>query len=298
MPPCLRGSSLVIVLATLLIAALCAPAQAAIAVTDDAGNELVLEAPAERVVALAPHAVEALFHVGAGGTLVGVSTYSDWPPEARDIPRVGSDRRIDFEAVLALRPDVVVVWQSGNGPRTAEKLRALGLKVYVTEPRTLEDIAATLERLGRLTGREQRAVESARAFRDQLASLVERYSDRSEVSVFYQIWHQPLMTVNGEHLISEVIRLCGGRNIFSDLRSLAPTVDVESVLAARPQVIIVSGADAGRPAVMDDWRRWPRLPAVAENQLYFIPPDIIQRHSPRILEGARVLCEQLEQARS
>lgn len=282
-----------------LALALCsATALSAITVEDDSGETVTLAAPAQHIVSLAPHITELLYAAGAGERIVGVGSYSDYPPAARTLPQVGSHTGIDLERLLALKPDLVIAWQSGNGVRLIERLRGLGLTVFVSEPSRLEDVPRTLEQLGRLADSSAAAQAAAAAFRERQQRLAERYSQRPPLPVFYQIWHQPLMTVNGEHLISEVIRLCGGRNIFSDLRSLAPTVDVESVLAARPQVIIVSGADAGRPAVMDDWRRWPRLPAVAENQLYFIPPDIIQRHSPRILEGARVLCEQLEQARS
>jgi iron complex transport system substrate-binding protein len=118
------------------------------------------------------------------------------------------------------------------------------------------------------------------------------------VTVFYQIWDRPLMTVNDHHLISDAIRLCGGRNVFGGLAQLAPTIGVEGVLAADPEVIVASGMGESRPDWLDQWKRWPRLAATAAGNLYFIPPELIQRHTPRILDGATRLCGFLEEARA
>jgi iron complex transport system substrate-binding protein len=117
------------------------------------------------------------------------------------------------------------------------------------------------------------------------------------VEVFYQVWKQPMMTVNGKQIISDAIRLCGGRNVFAALPILAPTVTAEAVIAANPEVIVASGMGEARPEWLDDWRRWKTLAAVAGDNLYFIPPDLIQRHTPRILDGAEQLCLHLETAR-
>jgi iron complex transport system substrate-binding protein len=282
-----------------LLIGLAAPAAAAtpITVVDDLGNEISLTHPARRIVALAPHVAELLFAAGAGGTLVGAVSYSDYPPAAREIPRVGSFQSLDLERIVALKPDLVIAWTSGNGAQAVGRLRGLGLAVYESEPRELADIARSLEQFGRLAGTAEAGARAASAFRKRHAALAERYSDRSPVSVFYQIWHQPLMTINGEHLISQVLALCGGRNVFADLAPLAATVSVEAVLKARPEAIVASGAGDQRPDWLDDWRRWPQLPAVRAGNLYSIPPDLLQRQGPRVLDGAEHLCTQLQEAR-
>jgi iron complex transport system substrate-binding protein len=270
---------------------------AAVAVTDDRGDKLSLQAPAQRIVSLAPHATELLFAAGAGHKLVGAVNYSDYPESAKAVPRVGGYKGIDLERVLALKPDVVVAWHSGNGEPLIERLRKLGLPVFVTEPRQLDDIATAIEKLGKLAGTEAKARSAADDFRRKREALAARYSAQRPVRVFYQIWNRPLMTINGEQLISQTLRLCGGRNVFADLPNLSTAVDVEAVLAADPEAIIASGMGEHRPEWLDDWKRWPSLTAVKRGNLFFIPPDLIQRHSPRVLEGAEQLCGQLEEAR-
>lgn len=272
-------------------------ARAEITITDDAGHTLRLPRPAQRIVSLAPHVTELVYAAGAGAQLVGAVQYSDYPEAAKALPRVGGYTSVDLEAVAALKPDLVVAWRSGNRNTHLDRLAALGIPVYVTEPRSLPDIARSLEALGRLAGTEAEASAAADAFRAHLAALRERYGARPPVPTFYQIWNQPLMTVNGQHLISDVIRLCGGDNVFAGLGQLAPTINVEAVLAANPEVVIASGMDESRPEWLDQWKRWGSLTATARGNLFFIPPDLIQRHTPRILDGAERLCAQLDEAR-
>lgn len=269
----------------------------ALSVQDDLGREVVLAAPAERIVSLAPHVTELLFAAGAGDAVVAVVSFSNYPPQAVELPQVGGYQDLDLEAILALRPDLIVAWKSGNTDAQVERLVDLGMPVFFSEPRSLEHIPTNLERLGRLAGSEAAAAKAARTFRVEYAELRAAYAQAEPVTVFYQIWYQPLMTINGEHLISDVIRLCGGRNVFAELFGLAPQVGVESVLAHDPQAIVASGMAYERPEWVDQWRDWPQLEAVQGNHLYFVPPDLIQRHTPRILQGARILCEQLQRVR-
>lgn len=254
-------------------------------------------APAKRIVSLAPHVTELLFAAGAGDRIVGTVSYSDYPEAARNLPRVGDFHQLDLERIIALKPDLVVAWESGNGVRVIERLRDLGLNLHVTEPRRLADIPETLETLGALAGTEAVAGAAAARFRERLSRLASRYGGRPTVKVFYEVWNRPLMTVGGRHLISDVIATCGGRNIFERLDALAPTVALDAVLAADPEVIVASGMDEARPEWLDDWRRWPGLTAVRRGQLHFIPPDLLQRPTPRLLEGAERFCRALEQAR-
>ncbi|MDR2032723.1 MAG: cobalamin-binding protein [Azoarcus sp.] len=273
-------------------------AETGVVATDTTGHAIELARPATRIVSLAPHLTEQLFAAGAGGRIVGAVEFSDYPAAARALPRVGSFVGFDAEAIAALEPDLVVAWQSGNRPGQLERLAALGVPVYIDEPRTLEDIARGLEALGTLAGSADTAREAAREFRARLAELRQRYAARPPVRTFYQVWNQPLLTVNGQHPISAVIRLCGGENVFGALAPLTPTVSTEAVLAANPEAIVASGMDEARPQWLEAWRRWTGLEAAAADNLFFVPPDIIQRHTPRVLDGAARLCEQLEQARA
>lgn len=278
-------------------ALVCTSAQAEIVVTDAGGASVRLVQPARRIISLAPHITELLFAAGAGERMVGNVEHGDYPRAAASLPKVGGNSGFDLEAIVALRPDLVMAWESGNALAAVARLRAMGLTVYVAQSKRIEDIAGEMERIGRLAGTEAVAAETAKAFRERRARLAARYSQRPAVDVFYQIWKQPLMTVNGQQIISDAIRLCGGRNVFAQLPILAPTVTVEAVIAANPQVIVASGMSEARPEWLDDWRRWSTLPAVSRDNLYFVPPDLIQRHTPRILDGAEQLCVHLESAR-
>jgi len=276
---------------------LAASAHAEIVVTDDTGATLRLREPARRIVSLAPHVTETLFAAGAGGKVVGAVEYSDYPAAAKQVARIGGYSKLDLEAVAALRPDLAVGWASGNSPAHIEKLRALGIPVFLSQPERIDDVAKNLERYGALAGTPAFAREAAAAFRARLQELRARHGGRPPVRTFYQIWKQPLMTVGGGQVISDVIQLCGGSNVFADLKPLAPKVTLEAVLAADPETIVASGMGEARPEWLDDWRQWRSLTAVKRDNLFFIPPDLIQRHTPRIVEGAERLCAHLETAR-
>ncbi len=283
---------------TLFLSLACTvPARADLVVRDDTGQEVRLKAPARRIVTLAPHAAESLFAAGAGDRLVGTVSFSDYPEAARKVPVVGSYDRFDLEAIAALKPDLVIAWQSGNPPAQVERLKALGLPVFVQQPNRLEDVAGQLEALGRLAGTEPQANAAAARFRERLAAL-RAYSAKPPVRVFYQVWKSPLMTVGAPQIISDVIRLCGGDNVFGKLPQMAPAISVEAVLEADPEAIVVSGMGQNNPEWLDDWRRWKNLTAVRRDNLFFINPQLIQRHTPRILEGAQALCTDLDLARS
>jgi iron complex transport system substrate-binding protein len=274
------------------------PLSAALSVEDDTGRTVTLPAAATRIISLAPHVTEQLFAIGAGGLVVGAVAYSDYPEQAKAIPRVGGYSRLDLERILALEPDLVVGWHSGNDARQLERLAALGLNVYLSEPRRLDDIASSMLRLGILAGVAEQAAAQAARFRSGITELRRRHQAATRQRVFYQIWNQPLMTVNGEHLINDVITLCGGENIFAGIKTLTPAVSKEAVLAADPEVIIASGMARERPEWLDEWREWPQLKAVQHNHLYVVPPSIIQRATPRLLLGAERLCRQLDAARA
>lgn len=283
-----------LIFSTLLLGA---SAQAEIVVRDDAGQDIRLAAPARRIVSLAPHITENLFAAGAGEAIVGAVDYSDYPPAAKQIRRVGGYSRIDVEAIAALRPDLIIAWESGNNKSQMDAVRRLGIPIFLTQPDRMADIARDLERFGQLAGTAAHADGAARNFRLRLSDLQTRFSQRPTVRIFYQVWKSPLMTIGNTQIISDTIRLCGGENIFGRLTQKAPKVALESVLEANPEVIVASGMGDARPEWLDDWRRWPGLTATQRGNLFHINPDIVQRHTPRILDGAETLCRQLEQAR-
>ncbi len=266
--------------------------------TDDRGRALTLPAPAQRIVALAPSITELAYAAGAGGRLVGVARYSDFPAAAKGIPQVGDASRIDLERVLSLKPDLVIGWKSGNQVADIERLETLGFKVYSVEPATLAAIPQLLRTVGLLAGTGAIAQGAADEFERGIAALRERYGARRKVRVFYEIWHTPLMTVNGRHMISDVIRLCGGSNVFTQLATLTPVVSLEGVIARQPEVVL-GGSSATTPdEFAAQWRRYEGFVKLRGVKAMYVDPDRIQRQTPRILEGAQTVCEHLEQVRS
>ncbi len=272
--------------------------RAEIEVVDDAQRRIVLDRPASRIIGLAPSVIELLFAAGAGERVIAGVDFSDYPAAALALPRIGNHQKFDVEKILALQPDLVIAWTSGNPAGEVDTLQRLGFTVLRSELRTLEDVSRTLLLFGKVAGTVQQSVRAASAFDAQLRALEADAAGVRILSVFYQVWDRPLITVNGEHLISDVLRRCGGRNVFADLPAIAPRLDTEAVLRADPQVIIASGMRGLRPQWLDHWRRWPELQAVRHDNLYFVPPELIQRHTPRILQGMQRLCKQLNQARA
>jgi iron complex transport system substrate-binding protein len=281
--------------ALLAVWAVSPPAHGAVEAQDDAGNVVRLNIPARHIVSLAPHVTELLFAAGAGERLVGVAEHSDFPPAARRLPRLGG-ASLDLETIVSLKPDLVVGWLSGNPPHQIARLRELGLTLYLSEPKDLEDIPRTVEHLGRLAGTEKVAGEYAAGFRRRLARLQARVFP-ARLRVFYQLLDSALLTVNGRHAISEAIRLCGGENIFSRLPILVPRIDPEAVLQANPEVILASGEEGAWNEWKKRWSAWPGLRAVRQGNLYYIDPDLLHRPGPRLLEGAERVCAVLDEAR-
>ncbi|MCH8264352.1 MAG: cobalamin-binding protein [Proteobacteria bacterium] len=270
----------------------------AVAAIDDEGSLIQLAAPAKRIISLAPSLTELIYAAGAGDKLVGVIAYSNYPEAAKSLPVVGQHDMLDMERILALQPDLVVAWLSGNPRASVRRLRELGLNVYIAEPKNLESIPSHMERLAILAGTESIAKPAAEKFRSRLRALDKQYRNKAAVRTFYQVWDKPLISAGGNELINDIISLCGGKNIFSDIDRVAPKVSKEAVLVRDPMVIIASGMDIERPEWLDDWRNWPAVNAVANNMLFFVPPDLVQRHTPRALQGAEIICAQIDQARS
>ena len=280
----------------LLLVLLVADADAQIRVRDDRGDEVVLAAPARRIVSLAPHATELLFAAGAGELVVGAVRGSNHPAAARAIPVVGDVHALDLERVLTLAPDLVVTWPYTT-PLQVGKLRERGIAVFTTDPATLDGIATDLLRLGTLTGHAATAAQAAARFRAAIANATASVSG-TRVSVFYQIWGAPLFTVGERHLITQAIHACGGQNVFGTLRVPAPQVSIEAVIAKRPDTIIAGADGAARPPWLDEWKRWPGLPAVRDGLLQVVDADRLHRPGPRFADGVAELCAVIAKARS
>ena len=281
---------------SLMLSLLVAPVHAVPSVSDDLGRTIKVESPVKRIISLAPHVTELLYAIGVGDRIVGTVSFSDYPAAAKKIPRVGSYNKFDMESIIALQPDLIVAWQSGNPQDEVEQLIKLGFNVFITEPRALEDVGKVMIKLGQVLGAGKVAQQQALQYDTRLAELRARYKDRSRVRVFYQVWNEPLFTINGEHIISHVMDLCGGENVFGELAILAPRVSVEAVIQADPDAI-VAGMNESRKDWLAEWQRWGNMKAVKNHHLYAIDADLIVRHTPRILQGVELMCQHLEKVR-
>lgn len=273
--------------ACLLALLVCPAGVAGIRVVDDAGQTLAFSRPPQRIVSLTPHLTELLYAVGAGAQLVGADSASDYPEAARALPRIGNYSRIRFERILALKPDLIVAWVGGNRAADLHGIAQLGVPVLRTEATRLGDVARQLRLLGAATGHARQGETAARDYEQQLAALKQRYARHDPVPVFYQVWDRPLMTVGGVHWIDEALGVCGARNIFHDLKAVAPTVSREAVLRRQPAVI-VGGSDA--PALRRIWQPFARLPATRNGAFIRVDADRLHRATPRLVEGVASLC--------
>jgi iron complex transport system substrate-binding protein len=269
---------------------------AVLSVVDDTGVVVTLAHPATRIISLAPSMTELLFSLGAGERILGVMDYSDYPAQALQIPIVGRFDMLDMEQIVALQPDLVVAWLTGNPRNAIQRLKDLGIAVYTAEPDSMLSISEQLLRLGKLTGQGGQAENLSQQLLSQLATIAANEDANPPVRVFYQVWHSPIISVGGTELINDMINRCGGSNIFAEL-PVGPRVNLEDVLLRDPEVIIASGSDRESPAWLNDWLRWPEMSAVRNQHLYAIEPDLVQRHSLRALQGLQQMCEFIDRAR-
>jgi iron complex transport system substrate-binding protein len=288
---CSCGLALALALGTAARAGAEAPGAAA-------GGAGSVEAP-PRIVSLSPHITELLFAAGAGDRIVGVDDESDYPAAAASIARVGEISALDVEGLLKLKPTLVILWDSGTPARRKAELERLNLRLYVTEQRHLDDIGSTLIEFGRLAGTSPVAAAAAHKYRQDLDQLRAQYAGRRRLTVFYQVWDRPLYTLSGAHVVSEMLSLCGGENVFAHLSTLAPApaVDKEAVLARNPDVIIIGAIGSEGARQVRDWSEFPGLRAVQTHRVYTVDPSLTGRMAPRILEGVAAICSLLERAR-
>jgi iron complex transport system substrate-binding protein len=252
---------------------------------------------APRIVSLSPHITELLFAAGAGDRIVGIDDASDYPAAVAGIPRVGEPAALDVEGLLKLKPTLIVLWDSGTPARRKAELESLKLNLYVTDQHHLDDIGATLLEFGRLAGTEAVAAAAAHGYRSSLAQLRTQYADRPRLKVFYQVWDRPLYTLSGRHVVSEVLSLCGGDNVFGDLSTLAPEIDKEAVLSRNADVILVAATGTEGARQVAEWGGFGNLRAVQNHHVFTVDPSLVGRMAPRILDGVREVCRLLDAAR-
>ncbi len=280
----------------LFLGLLTQPVSASITLRQANGESLTLPAPSKRIITLAPNLAELVFAAGAGDRLQAVVEYSDYPAQASQIPRVGNAFRIDLERVIELKPDLVIGWKSGNPQTALQKLTQLGLTVWQIEITRPEEIANAVENIARAAGTQALGTETANHLRKRLGVLKRQNAGKTSVDFFYQIATHPLYTINGQHIISYSLEICGGRNVFADLPTLAPQVSRESVILANPQAIIAPKM-AEYPQSLKVWEDWPQLQAVNDRALLYLPADEISRAAPRLLDSIELACKLLDKIR-
>jgi iron complex transport system substrate-binding protein len=273
------------------------PAAAARTVTDDAGRTLTVRAAPLRIVSLSPGGAEMLFAAGAGAQLVGTVEYSDTPPAARRVARIGDAVAIDLERLVLLHPDVVVAWPGGGNPAQREKIARLGIPVYDQQTPRLAQLADSVRRLGVLAGTQAAAESTARSIEAQLAALHREYGGSQasgpQPSVLLEVWNRPIYTVGGRQLMSDALTLCGVHNVFADLSEPGPAVSLEAVIARDPDIIIAAGPPGESAAWLDDWRRLGSLSAVRHGRLLAFEDQGLSRLGPSVLEATAALCRAL-----
>jgi iron complex transport system substrate-binding protein len=267
-----------------------------VCVRDDTSQTVCVK-QAQRVLVLAPHLTEIVDFVGAISKVIAVDGSSNFPETVNALPKLVNPWVLNAEAILARKPDLVLVWQSGISMEVVAQLRKAGVPVFVSEPKKIDQVADTMRRVSKLLGTEQASARSVEEWTQRFKALRAQYSGRPAVSVFYQVWNQPLMTLGGQHVVSEVIQLCGGRNVFEDLPNLAAQVSVEGVLKRKPQVLLASGSERDHQGFVAQWASWPQLPAVKGGHVYTVPNDILVRNGPRLIQAAKLVCTQIEHAR-
>ncbi|BBN80713.1 cobalamin-binding protein [Pseudoalteromonas sp. A25] len=262
------------------------------------GSGVAQAQEAKRIVALAPHIVENLFAIGAGERIVGTVEYADYPAAANNIERIGGYNGISLERVLALQPDLVIAWQSGNKKADLDKLQKLGIKVIYSDTKDIHKVADELRLFGKLTGQHQQAERLAEQFSARFAALKARYKGSQPLRVFYQLWPEPMMTINQNTWLHQLLEVCAVENVFADNSADYPQISIENVLKTKPQVIVLPREKSKKEVPTINWQAWPEIPAVKQQQFINVDADLLHRYSTRVLDGVTDLCDKLQQARS
>ncbi|MEA9391841.1 vitamin B12 ABC transporter substrate-binding protein BtuF [Acerihabitans sp. TG2] len=242
---------------------------------------------ATRVISLAPHITELAYAAGMGDVLVAASAWSDYPPAARRLEHVASWQGINVERILALKPDLILAWRGGNPQRQLDQLATFGIPIVYIDPLSIDDLPRALDNLARFSPHPELAHQAARDIKQQIVDLKQRYASNPPTRVFLQFGTQPLFTAGPNTLQSQVLSLCGARNIFADSPVPWPQIGREQVLIRRPQLIVIAGGDARIAVIQHFWHPQLSVPVIALNEDWF------NRSGPRILLAAAKLCREL-----
>lgn len=269
-------------------------ATAEISIVDDLNRRVVLSAPAQRIISLAPSITETLFALGAGDDVIGVTDFCNYPPEAQKKHRVGGITNPSIETIIGLKPDLIILSMEGNVREDFRKLLDLGVPLFVTNPRTLAGIHKSIDDLGVLTGKSnnaQRLVRAMTSREDSLRSLPQKHTH-----VLLIVSLQPLIVLGTKTFLAEMLNLAGGENIAGDSPSTYPTLSREVVVEQNPDVIIVtSNILQNVDELLELFPEWAGLNAIRNHQVYRIDPDIVSRPGPRVVDGLEALYNIIQQ---
>jgi iron complex transport system substrate-binding protein len=269
-------------------------------VIDDSGRAVTVTAPPLRIVSLSPGGTEMLFAAGAGHEVVATVEYSDVPPAAQRVARIGDAVSIDLERLVRIHPDVVVAWPAGGNPAQREKIARLAIPVYEQQAQRLQDLASSIRRLGALAGTGPQADAAARGIEARLAALERTYAGAAggarHPSVLLEVWNRPIYTVGGRQLMTDALELCGARNVFADLPEAGPVVDIEAVIARDPDIIIAAGPPGESAGWLADWKRFGTLRAVRSGRLLAFEDQALSRLGPSVLDATEALCRAIARA--
>ncbi|MBH0057382.1 cobalamin-binding protein [Pseudoalteromonas sp. SWXJZ94C] len=250
-----------------------------------------------RIIALAPHIVENLFAIGAGDNIVGTVDYADYPSEAQSIERIGGYYGISLEKVLALKPDLVIAWKSGNQSEDLAQIERLGIKVYLSNPTTIAGVADELLTFGEFTGKIEQSQQAANAFTQKLNAIIKSQQNKKNITAFYQLWSEPMMTVGKDTWINQLIETCHVSNVFAQSVTDYPQISIENVIVTKPQVIIIPDEKSKTPQPVVNWQKWPEVPAVKNDQFISVNADLLHRFTPRMLDGLADMCGKIDASR-
>jgi iron complex transport system substrate-binding protein len=295
----LRPLGLALVLAASLTGlALAARAAAAGEVTDMLGRRVRIPDHAARIVSLAPSITETVFVLGDGDRLVGVTDYCDYPPEATRKPRVGGISTPSFEAILTLRPDLVLATSESNYAEHVQRLVSLGLPVYVIRPVDFETVLESIERIGAVLGREVLARGRVAAMRREAAGIAHAVAGAPRPRVLYVVWPNPLIAPGRGTLITELLRRAGGESVTGDEALAYPRLSLETVVERQPDRIIVGRHGPGTvEELLRGWERLDTISAVRAGRVYAVDGDLVHRPGPRMIEALRALAHALHPER-
>ena len=265
---------------------------------DDLNRHICTPQPVKRIISLAPGVTELVFAAGGGDKLIAVDDHSDYPESVSTLPTIGGYPNVNAEAIVKMKPDLLVIWSGGNSAQLSSQLETLGFTIFYADPVDFEGIASVIKRLGTVMGTDDVAQKNANAFLQQYTAIKQQFNHSTPVRTFFEIWNDPLMTVNGGHIISQSIELCGGVNVFADAQPRVPKVSMESLLARNPEAIVSSEIVRGDQTILDRWKPYSRISAVKNGFLFTVPGDLITRPTPRALKGAEILCQHFERVRA